>query len=62
MYNAPHMIAASEIDRDTIERALRYIDSRNQLVACTIPLAPLAVNAADANKPLNNPVQPLNGN
>lgn len=57
MYNAPHMIAVSVINRDTIERALRYIDSQNQLLACTAPIVPLAVNAADTDQQPDTPSQ-----
>jgi hypothetical protein len=38
LINVPHMIVISDLSEATLARALGYIDSQNDLAACTLPL------------------------
>ncbi len=38
MYGAPHMIVVNAISHDVIDEVLHYLDSQNELIACTLPI------------------------
>lgn len=39
-YNMPHLIVINQITPEIIEKTLRYIDTQNKLIACTLRLDP----------------------